>query len=1089
MLKKFIFFIFVILLLSSVSAIELKANPNIADVSNIVVVTDNIKSNVSLHSESDIIIKQFSDLGENVKLFQTISMPSIFADYAWSLDVNGLGLNLGIADTGFDNSSDATSGRLTVGRNFCTDGNPSDYSYCGHTHGCRVASIAGGNADDLNGVAIDVNFVVARIFNSSGSWCAGSDYNVFFSWVAENGASIVNNSWGTPFKDSDSSCAVNTSSGWTDILEAMDLYSLQNSLLMINSAGNDGTCDGNSLGFQAMSYNVLTVGALNDNDTTSRADDEWVYFSSVGPTRDGRKKPDIIAPGTLIQSYTTGSTKSIWNGTSASTPHVAGAAILLQELGLTNLEIKSVLINSADDISTSSWDKYTGWGYLNIKNALDQNAFVDTNVVDVSTNTIDSNKQTIYLYPSYSNFYDLNDVNAKCSVVWNREFDESGDPYLQNYDLYIKTDYATDTSTSSVDNVEQVYLSDTNESFVKVYCSGDSCSADVNYALACNIDSNKLDLDYFLQAYDSNFYTTSQDGNFTLLFDLNKLTSEQKDLNFDVNILFTFLDTDGNTILQETQTYTDIGKDYNIELDLNYDYANLSDYNLQIDINIFTNDFNQNFTVLNSIPFDDNWDSATTTLETDSNTVYYLMDGNYSTDFNFFDTNIFMSYSLLSGTGVSDENYFFTLADSNSIRFSYDLNKVYDYNAFGSYELYVYGKDVFGKTVDKNIQIYYKPVFTDVNYYINTSADILYYRENANDINISYIFEPNKDYNIYLINLDNSDINFLDINSSDTIYFYDLNLENDINYRLVLYDANRDENILDVNIVSDSAPSDTSISVSSYNFILNFTDADINSSALVVQLDNSDLDYSLSSFGSDNNITGILSSSVGSHTLTAYLIDNADNNTLYTYSYTVSAPVVDSVPASTGGGGSSGGGGPSGAAEIEEATLPKDLELSEVKELEDIGKLDIVQKDRSIELEIEFENSEKIDLAVARIFVGNKEIFEPVINGKITLPKSYAGKEVLILVYKNGEILFKGEVTLPVFVVIKDTNNSVEIDPIFEPKLHVEIDLNETEVVSPSGESSNKSIYIFLWVIILLIIIGMIIFMLVVYGRSNFRKR
>ena len=75
-------------------------------------------------------------------------------------------------------------------------------------------------------------------------------------------------------------------------------------------------------------------------------------FSSAGPTSFGhRLKPDVSAPGGQILSSTpprtTGSTFSVFDGTSMATPHVAGAAALLRELHpqWTSQQVKSALVH------------------------------------------------------------------------------------------------------------------------------------------------------------------------------------------------------------------------------------------------------------------------------------------------------------------------------------------------------------------------------------------------------------------------------------------------------------------------------------------------------------------------------------------------------------------------------------------------------------------------------------------------------------------------------------------------------------------------------------------------------------------------
>ncbi|HEY6055663.1 MAG TPA: S8 family serine peptidase, partial [Gaiellaceae bacterium] len=98
---------------------------------------------------------------------------------------------------------------------------------------------------------------------------------------------------------------------------------------------------------------AIRVGTKIEEIVTGRGG-TVTSFSSAGPSAFGHQlKPDLAAPGGQILSstppLTTGSTFSVFDGTSMATPHVAGAAALLMELhpGWTAEQVKSALVSTA----------------------------------------------------------------------------------------------------------------------------------------------------------------------------------------------------------------------------------------------------------------------------------------------------------------------------------------------------------------------------------------------------------------------------------------------------------------------------------------------------------------------------------------------------------------------------------------------------------------------------------------------------------------------------------------------------------------------------------------------------------------------
>lgn len=114
-----------------------------------------------------------------------------------------------------------------------------------------------------------------------------------------------------------------------------------------------------SLNIPADSPNAVAVGA------TYWGDDSLESFSSWGPTSDGRVKPDLAAPDGVTSVAYGGS----FYGTSAATPHVAGAfALIKSKIGLFSLsDIYTLLTTRAIDYGPNGKDNKYGYGRLNLK--------------------------------------------------------------------------------------------------------------------------------------------------------------------------------------------------------------------------------------------------------------------------------------------------------------------------------------------------------------------------------------------------------------------------------------------------------------------------------------------------------------------------------------------------------------------------------------------------------------------------------------------------------------------------------------------------------------------------------------------------
>jgi subtilisin family serine protease len=152
-------------------------------------------------------------------------------------------------------------------------------------------------------------------------------------------------------------------------------------IAVVASAGNQGrvrflTKDGDLETYSSISITdpgntemAITVGATHGREPHTYG---VSYFSSRGPTGDGRMKPDLVAPGEKIVSTVPGNGEEYLDGTSMAAPHVSGAAALLMsrnpELVGDPMRIKEILCSTATDLGRERY--FQGAGLLDVLRAL-----------------------------------------------------------------------------------------------------------------------------------------------------------------------------------------------------------------------------------------------------------------------------------------------------------------------------------------------------------------------------------------------------------------------------------------------------------------------------------------------------------------------------------------------------------------------------------------------------------------------------------------------------------------------------------------------------------------------------------------------
>lgn len=283
----------------------------------------------------------------------------------------GKGITIGVLDAGFYKvntlpafDSLRLDNRIIRTKDFV---NSSSNIYNEHTHGMLVLSAMAGNIpESLIGTAPEANYVLIRTEDATSeqiieeyNWAAGAEF------ADSIGVDVINSSLGYYSYDvfSQSHSYLNMDGKTTPSAKAAN-FAAATGMIIIASAGNEGTNDWKHIITPSDAAGCLAIGAVNEIGVLAS-------FSSIGPSADGRIKPDIVAQGyrTVVQGIN-GDIGSA-NGTSLSAPIITGlTACLWQALpNLTAIEISQRMIKSASKFSNP--DNLKGYGLPNYLAAMD----------------------------------------------------------------------------------------------------------------------------------------------------------------------------------------------------------------------------------------------------------------------------------------------------------------------------------------------------------------------------------------------------------------------------------------------------------------------------------------------------------------------------------------------------------------------------------------------------------------------------------------------------------------------------------------------------------------------------------------------
>jgi serine protease AprX len=271
-----------------------------------------------------------------------------------------------------------------------------EYDEPRHEHGTHVAGILGSDwrtfdwepgdpqhpgEHDLTGVCPDIGLYDFRVLDDEGK---GNEFTIMaaLQFVRHLNAHReqplihgVNMSLAIPHDKANYAC------GRTPVCDECE-RTIGTGVVVVAAAGNKGyiyyatPTGGAAEGYAAISIqdpgnaeSVITVGATHRYQPHTYG---VSYFSSRGPTGDGRQKPDLVAPGEKILAPVPGNGSQTKDGTSMAAPHVSGAVALLlarhRELLGQPRRIKEILCESATDLGRER--DFQGNGMVDILRAL-----------------------------------------------------------------------------------------------------------------------------------------------------------------------------------------------------------------------------------------------------------------------------------------------------------------------------------------------------------------------------------------------------------------------------------------------------------------------------------------------------------------------------------------------------------------------------------------------------------------------------------------------------------------------------------------------------------------------------------------------
>jgi len=342
-------------------------------------------------------INKFERSGVTPTLQNHLQLEMIGLDKMQSAGYHGEGIDIAVFDAGFIGVNTLAvfqpiyqEGRVKSVFNFVN--NTTDV-YSAYDHGTEVLSIIAGNISNTYlGGAYKANFFLYQTEDVYSEYRI-EEYNWLFAAERADsaGVEVINSSLGyNTFDDPSMDYSYKNLDGKTSVVSRAASKAFERGIVVVNSAGNEGDSSWKYIDVPADAEGVIACGAVDYSGYRSA-------FSSIGPSSDGRIKPDVSALGDGAVVITSSGNVGSASGTSFSSPLVASLVTGLRQAlpQASAKEIYQRVINSASQVNSP--DNSLGYGIPNFSLAKDLLEF--SNEFQIYPNPVSEELKVIFKYP------------------------------------------------------------------------------------------------------------------------------------------------------------------------------------------------------------------------------------------------------------------------------------------------------------------------------------------------------------------------------------------------------------------------------------------------------------------------------------------------------------------------------------------------------------------------------------------------------------------------------------------------------------------------------------------------------------------